>query len=201
MNLNQLKCPCSNVAIAYHRFISLSPIFHHVCSSDFVSERWIALESTIDKFEYYTAENRAASDYLWAVLGARHFRLLSALCKLASNTTDDAVHRLNIQSLVSSNVLTQTAFNAQLNSTITQFLRSLIIHFRLLVDTTRLFTQADQPYTKFENAKLILNTLYTRCSTRSDENDPSCNNGTSDEVESRQPLKVRIYWESVFIFL
>lgn len=193
MNLNQLKCPCSNLAIAYHKFISVSPIYHQVCSSDFVSERWIALESTIDKYEYYIGANQGTGDHLWAVFGARHFRLLSTLCKLASSTTDDAVHRLSIQSLVSSNVLTQSAFHAQLNSTITQFFRSLIIHFSLLVDTTRLFTQADQPYTKFENAQLILNNLYTNCSTSSDDSDPYCDTGTRDEVESRQPLKVRIY--------
>ena len=32
-----LKCPCSNIIIPHKTFISLSPRFHQVCSSDFVT--------------------------------------------------------------------------------------------------------------------------------------------------------------------
>ena len=40
---NVLTCPCLNVTIPYGRFISLTPTFHKVCSSDYVSEEWISM--------------------------------------------------------------------------------------------------------------------------------------------------------------
>ena len=52
-NLNELTCPCSNVAIPYHKFIRLTPIFHQVCSSDFVTESWINLLSVVETVEYH----------------------------------------------------------------------------------------------------------------------------------------------------
>ena len=36
-----LNCPCSQVAVPYGNFMSFQPIFHHVCSSDFVQDQWI----------------------------------------------------------------------------------------------------------------------------------------------------------------
>ena len=109
--------------------------------------------------------------HFWPGFGARHFKLLSTLCELANTTIYDAIHRLNLQSFVSSVVLTKTAFDVQLNSTIMQFFRSLALHFDLLVNTTRLLMHVDQPYTKFENAQLVPGTI-------------------TDEIQNRKPLKV-----------
>ena len=171
LNLNELTCPCSNVAIPYHQFISLTPIFHQVCSSDFVTESWIKLLSVVDTVEYHLGLYEALGQHYWPGFGARHFKLLSTLCGVANTTTYDAVHRLYLQSFVSSIVLTKTAFDIQLNSTLTQFFRSLTLHFDLLVNATRLLMQVDQPYTKFENAQLVLGTI-------------------TDEIQNRKPLKV-----------
>ena len=94
----------------------------------------------------------------WAQYGlvGRHFQLLSTLCQLANKTVDDAVYRFAMRSFVTSNVLTESEFNAQLNTTLKQFIQSLIIQFGLLVNTTQLFTKVDQPYTSFQNAILIV---------------------------------------------
>jgi hypothetical protein len=35
------KCSCSQISIPYGKFTSLQTIFHQVCSSDFVTDRWI----------------------------------------------------------------------------------------------------------------------------------------------------------------
>ena len=63
-----------------------------------------------------------------------------------------------MQSFITSNVLTEADFHAQLNTTFDQFIKSLIIDFDLLVDVVQLFTQVDQPYTLFDNANLIVRT-------------------------------------------
>ncbi|CAF1332856.1 unnamed protein product [Adineta ricciae] len=128
-----LKCPCSNISIPYSRITSISPRIHQICSSVFVSEMWISLTKTISRLSWYG-------------LDARHFRLLSSICNLINQTTDDALRRFDAQSLVTSNVISERDFNAQLNITINQFMEGLVINFGLLINVTRLFIQIDQPF-------------------------------------------------------
>lgn len=120
----------------YHTFISLSPIFHRVCSSDFVTDHWISIlkESTTEKISI-DWRNRAFSQ----------FQLLSDLCQLANRTVNDAVRSFLMQSFIVSSVPTEDDFNIQLNATLHQFFQSTLVHFGLLVDTVRLFIQVDQP--------------------------------------------------------
>ena len=135
--------------VAYSTFISLSATLHQVCSSDYVTESWISLLLYFE-IPYFNTPSTA-----WYGLGSRHFSLLSTLCQLANETITDTINRFGIQSVVSSNVLTEFDFNAQLNTTLKQFLQSMVIDFSHLVDTVQLFTQVDQPYTRFDNAELI----------------------------------------------
>jgi hypothetical protein len=167
---NVLQCTCLNVVVPYETFISLSPTLHQVCSSDFVSESWILLLSYVDM--------GIANEYKWRGLGTRHFQLLSTICQLANTTIDDAVRRFVIQSFITSNVLTESDFNAQLNTTFSQFIQSLIIHFDLLVDMNLLFTQVDQPYTTFDNAELVFS-------------------NTTDETNDQKLLPVGILSKSI----
>jgi hypothetical protein len=142
-----LKCPCSLTKITYETFISLSPVFHQVCSSGFVSDSWISLLMVTHNAIYFD----------WASRAVHQFRLLSTICDLANSTINDAVQQLIVRSLVTSNVLTEADFNAQLNTTINQFLQSIVINFGLLVDTVHLFTQVDQPYKISDYQTMILN--------------------------------------------
>ncbi len=132
-----LECPCSNIIIPYRTFLSLSPILHEVCSSDFVTDQWISLlEKSTTGYNFPDWRNTAPSQF--------HF--LSDLCKLANTTIEEAVQRFFLQSFIASIVLTETDFNAQLNATLHQFFRSTIVYFGLLIKTVRIFTQVDQPY-------------------------------------------------------
>ena len=133
---NSLRCPCSMTKISYERFVSLSPTYHQVCSSDFVREEWIPLLMV----------THITLNLDWASRSVHQFRLLSTICQLVNSTISDAVEELIVQSIVTSNVLTEDDFNAQLNTTIKQYLQSIVINFGLLVDTVQLFTHVDQPY-------------------------------------------------------
>ena len=146
---NTLKCPCSNVMVPYSTFISLSATLHQVCSSDYITESWISLMLFMDADEFNIPLVG------WYGLGPRHFYLLSTLCQLANETIADAINRFGIQSVVSSNVLTELDFETLLNTTLKQFLQSMVIDFGYLIDTVQLFTQVDQPYTRFDNAQII----------------------------------------------
>ncbi|CAF1199869.1 unnamed protein product [Adineta ricciae] len=146
-----LSCPCRNVSMPYITFTSLSPTLHQVCSSDFITDSWIIVASSIksDLFRFLYI------DWIWRGLDGRHFQLLAILCKLAKQTIDDSVYRFTRRLFVTSNVLSETEFNIQVNTTFEQFVQSLLIQFELLINTTHLFTQVDQPFTNLDNAKLV----------------------------------------------
>ena len=131
---NTLKCPCSNVTVPYSEFISLSLTLHQVCSSDFVSDSWILMMKLVRSDKWYG-------------LTAQHFRLLSNLCRMTKKTIDDAVRRLTIRHFLTLNVPTESSFNTELNTTLNQFIQTLIINFDLLVNTSHLWTQIDEPFT------------------------------------------------------
>ncbi|CAF1042277.1 unnamed protein product [Adineta steineri] len=154
---NVLKCPCLNVTTPYNKFMSVSPTFHQICSSEFVSETWISALFSVESVQLLLVED-GYFPTLTLVYGldGRHFRLLSTLCQLANETIIDALHSFNIQFLISLNVLTQGDFKAQMETTFNQFIQSLISNFDLLVNMTHLFTQVDQPYTTFDNSNLTV---------------------------------------------
>jgi len=145
---NTVKCPCSNNANRYERFVSSYYTLHQVCSSDLVNDSWISMLPV-------NMDYRKASD--WHLKAAQRFQLLSSLCQIANETIKDAVQRIDARSLITPNLLTKSDFISQLNTTLTQFTQSTIIQFGLLVDTVRLFTRIDQPYAKFTNAAVVSN--------------------------------------------
>jgi hypothetical protein len=144
LNSNQVKCPCLNVNIPYGNVMSISPILHQICSSDYTSELWITLLSySYVTFADYTTPSIWGD---WHGFEGQHFQLLFSFCQLATKTIDDAIDRFNIQSIITPNVLSESDFYGQLNTSFNQFSQSIIVDFNRLVDTVHLFTQVDQPY-------------------------------------------------------
>ncbi|CAF1271698.1 unnamed protein product [Adineta ricciae] len=137
LHSNTLECHCSNIVMYYQTFISLNPTLHQVCSSHFVSEEWLLMMRLV---------NYLGDDYLYRS-GAQFVQLLTSLCGLANETIDDAIRRFTMRSLVTSNLLSELQFNATINTTINQFTQSLTLNFDRLIDTVRLITQVDQPFT------------------------------------------------------
>ena len=133
---NTLKCTCSRIAITYKIFTSLSIRFHEVCSSDFVSDRWILiLQSSV------TIDNAAD----WRQKAYSEFHLLSTLCQLAKKTIDDSIDQFLSKSFIVSSMISEIDFNEQLNEIFFQFTNSIRIHFNTLIDTVELTTEINQP--------------------------------------------------------
>ena len=115
----------------------------------------------------------------WFTSGVFHFRLVATLCQLANATVEDARRRFALQYLVTSNVITESNFRAQLNASVNRLFETTTMQYRQVVDAMRLFTHVDQPYTGSNrymspsfNAKLVVNltngrvtgqTLYEVC--------------------------------------
>ncbi|UJR13165.1 hypothetical protein I4U23_000188 [Adineta vaga] len=150
---NSLQCPCSNITISYSIFNSFHPILHEICSSNFITDSWIMMMRLLQGDSLMTGFD---FDFNWRGINAQQMQLLSMSCQRANKTIEDAIHRFNQRSFTTSKVLTQSNFNAVMNTTVDQFIRSLIIDFNLLFNTSHLFTQVDQPFTKPNQNNLIL---------------------------------------------
>jgi hypothetical protein len=73
---NNRICPCSKVSFSYDKFVSSNVSFHQVCSSDFVSDRWIS--------SLFYGEN--ASHFLqtdFRSVGFAEFQALASFCQLS----------------------------------------------------------------------------------------------------------------------
>ncbi|CAF0909239.1 unnamed protein product [Adineta steineri] len=155
LNSNTLICPCSTTAMPYHTFSSLSPTLHQVCSSDFVSDRWISvLKNSLSSNTVISS--LFATD--WRYRASSQFQILSNLCQLANKTVDDAIRRFKYQSFVASNLLSEDNFNAYFNRTFTQLFQSTTSYFSVLVETERLLLQVDQlSAVAIKDVKLMMN--------------------------------------------
>ncbi len=69
-------CPCSRISFTYDKFVSSNVSFHQVCSSDFVSDRWIS--------SLFYGEN---ASYLLRIdfrsVGFAQFQALASFCRLS----------------------------------------------------------------------------------------------------------------------
>lgn len=135
LHSNDLRCPCSSIAVPYNQFMSLSSTLHEICSSDLISDRWLAIlkQSTI----YYGSLD-------WRNRAYQQFYLLSQFCRIANETISNAVTNFLFQTMIVPNVLTQNDFQTQINKTILQFYESIIFYFRHLVEAVELHMQVDQ---------------------------------------------------------
>jgi len=132
-----LRCPCSTMAIPYHKFMKFSPVLHQVCSSDFTTQKWL-------KILQQSATLYAELD--WRNRAYQQFNLLSKLCQLANETVLNAINKFLLQSFVVSNMLTETDFDLQLGQNLDHLYQSTTIYFSHLINAIDLHIQIDQPY-------------------------------------------------------
>ena len=132
-----LRCPCSTMAIPYHKFMKFSPVLHQVCSSDFTTQKWLTiLQQSATLYAELDWRNRAY----------QQFNLLSKLCQLANETVLNAINKFLLQSFVVSNMLTETDFDLQLGQNLDHLYQSTTIYFSHLINAIDLHIQIDQPY-------------------------------------------------------
>ncbi|CAF1393961.1 unnamed protein product [Adineta ricciae] len=114
-----LDCPCSHTSLEYRQFISdINVTYHEICSSQFVSSRWIELKF-IDSSEgeFYINDIRYQSKM--------YFQLLSTLCRVAKQTVDDNLQSLYRTIFITNKVITNSSFQNQSNLIIEQFKRTV----------------------------------------------------------------------------
>jgi hypothetical protein len=109
-----LHCPCSLITIPYGSFISISPVFHPVCTSWLVSEEWFRYLTFIKRlFAYLGDDFRKSAPSFFIALGS--------LCKLANRTIANAWDVVTHAAFYSDEALPRDYLSADANEIFSRF--------------------------------------------------------------------------------
>jgi hypothetical protein len=140
-----LQCSCSHLSIKYQTFLIIIPRFHQICSSEFVSDRWI---------EYLYGEGNPGfrfplSDF--RVSATAQFRLLASFCQLSQETINYSLLQLMTSDLINSQLLSSNLLSERLQSVINEFHTA----------TSNLFLSTINLIREIIGANMIMSTLST----------------------------------------
>ena len=133
-----LECPCTKLSVSYKDLISLQPTYHQICSSEFVTAKWIEglnLIASLSVESLYYADFRFSSPM---------FQLLKSMCDLANETVINALSMFGQNQLVTSDLLLPNVFAQRLESAISQFQLTTPNELLRLLQLTRNITYMNQ---------------------------------------------------------
>ncbi|UJR19158.1 hypothetical protein I4U23_022288 [Adineta vaga] len=107
-------CPCSHISMFYEEFVTIEARFHQVCSSDFVSNRWIRTIFTGSNATYFYGLD-------FRTYGSASFQALASFCRLSKDNVLQNIVSFNKMSFISPEILSQTEFQSQIDASIEQF--------------------------------------------------------------------------------
>ncbi|CAF1352072.1 unnamed protein product [Adineta steineri] len=131
--LSSLQCPCSKLSSLYNYSIKLTPTYHEICDSDFLSDEWI--------YEIQVPE--LFGDHNFRQTGPI-FKLSQSFCKLAKITINNALNLFYARQLVTPNLITKDLFISQLNSEGEYFKHVTPNRFSYLLEFTRQTMKVNQ---------------------------------------------------------
>ncbi|CAF1354147.1 unnamed protein product [Adineta ricciae] len=115
---DSLQCPCERIAISYEEFINSTVRFHEICTSDFVSQRWI---------DYLFFENISYLHRLdFRRSAPAKFQLLRTLCQQAEIIVEDHLEELYSKKLITNNLISSDSFNLQVDAFIDVYKRNVV---------------------------------------------------------------------------
>jgi hypothetical protein len=108
-----LVCPCTQMSIDYEQFISFDPIFHQICSSDFITKQWMNYFQIQNQYAPFTLDLRNTA--------ASYYSTLGAFCNVSLKTINNALLVFNSTKYVTKNVQQTGLFRSQTDQIVNLF--------------------------------------------------------------------------------
>jgi hypothetical protein len=108
-----ILCPCTQISINYQKFISFHPTFHQICSSDFVTEKWLNY--------FFTSVQQLIWPNDLRGIGPIYFSSLIKLCDLSVETINNALLVFNFTKYTTKNLQEVNLFRSQTEQITTLF--------------------------------------------------------------------------------
>ncbi|CAF3727584.1 unnamed protein product [Adineta steineri] len=103
-----LQCSCTKISIPYGDFVKIVPLFHQVCSSDFISQQWINFIFQANSTFIWPIDVRTSLSAMW--------QLIRTFCQSSINMTTDALNQFNNSPLINTMLLTEELLEAKVQA-------------------------------------------------------------------------------------
>ncbi len=108
------QCSCSYISIPYVEYTSFLANFHQVCSSNFVSDRWIrAIFSGFNTTYFHFRDFRTS--------GSAQFQALASFCRLSQASVQQSIASFRMSTLLSPQVLSEIVLRSKTQAVIDEF--------------------------------------------------------------------------------
>ena len=138
-----LTCPCAQVSIPYDQFTFLEPVYHHICSSSFVSADWLNYSSAL-------VDNVASDVKIPFDIGVP-FQFTATLCDYSKESIEEALKLFFRNQLVTFQVTSPSLFSLQIQATIDTWISDTINQFQLQIDLIRAISEGNKYLNSFSN--------------------------------------------------
>ncbi|CAF4403070.1 unnamed protein product, partial [Adineta steineri] len=108
-----LHCPCSITSSTYGKYIKIEPIFHQVCSSQFISNEWRINTTTGLVSNLSNYDRRDYRRFLSA-----HLQYLAGLCDLSNQSVNAFIQQFLSSLFVTIQLLPKSVLNTQMDALI-----------------------------------------------------------------------------------
>lgn len=146
---NTLECPCSHIAIPYKSFTTLSPKFHPVCSSFFISDHWMTLIA--DRLPLDS--DYEISDFI--LTGSTFFNTLATLCSFSEKILNDSWYTFVQQPFITDQAIPASEFHMRMQMNIAEFKQNTISRYGSAVNLIEAHTKTMYA-TGYEDIRLII---------------------------------------------
>jgi hypothetical protein len=131
-------------------FINITPIYHQICFSDFVTSVWIDFLLQYQLLDFWL------SLYYQTNLSTQ-FRLLSTFCESVQQTVNDTLRVFLQSKFVSSQVIAQQILDLKIHSLIEDWQLNTINRYQYVIQLIRAINQGNQLMSAFFNVKIHVN--------------------------------------------
>ncbi|CAF1296227.1 unnamed protein product [Adineta ricciae] len=119
-----LTCPCTKISIDYKEIVRINYTFHQVCSSTFVSSKWIDyIDSANEGLDLFYNDFRTISVYV--------FQVLKSFCEWANETVSRNLNEFYSNQYISAYLTTFDVFPSQVKTSVSEVRSSMINRFLL----------------------------------------------------------------------
>jgi hypothetical protein len=137
-NSTSINCPCTNLSVMHSEFYEIEPLFHEICSSDFIDDQWLYLLF----YTYKDLEKLPTNAFTYIGTALTHFQAMSIMCNLVKQYVIDTRNSFLATSDVSSQMKDSHLFDLDTNSALTDFYSTISNNFVYTLEMFNGFTQA-----------------------------------------------------------
>ena len=128
-------CFCSVKSIPRSESIKITPSYHQICSSILIKPFWY-------KSLQYQRDRVVTTKF--TLISSAYFKALDLLCHLAMQTFNESYERFLLTPIISNQLLAQTTFTIEANSSIENFFTTMKVDFRYTIQLVSNFLHSNQ---------------------------------------------------------